>query len=330
LWPAQVSAARHANASHLQDQMITLTKHRTLELAATGNAEAPRHLSAASGLARAGDFIYVVADDELHLGVFDATGSRPGRLFRLFDGELPADKAARKKHKPDLEAITRLPAFGRYRHGALLALGSGSKRNRSRGALLALDPSGAIDGAPHVVDVARLFDELDRHVSALNIEGAVAIGPELRLLHRANKKHPQNAIIRYPLAAMLDAFASGNALGAMTPSAIDFIALGEIDGVPLSFTDGASIGDAMVFTAVAEDTEDTYNDGACLGAAIGVIAGDGTLQSLERIDDCSKVEGVTADIDGNEIRLLLVTDADDPAIAASLFSTTIPSPLIRT
>ena len=310
--------------------MITLTKRRTLELAETSDAGSPRHLSAASGLARVGDFIYVVADDELHLGVFNSTGSRPGRLLRLFDGELPTDKAARKKHKPDLEAIARLPAFGGYRHGALLALGSGSKRNRRRGALLAFDQSGAIEGAPHVVDVARLFEELDRHVPALNIEGAVAIGTELRLLHRANKKHPQNAIIRYPLPPMLDALARGAALDAMTPSAIDFIALGEIDGVPLSFTDCAGIGDAMVFTAVAEDTDDTYNDGACLGAAIGVIACDGTLQSLERIDACPKVEGVTADIDGSVIRLLLVTDADDPAIPASLFSTTIPYRVVKT
>lgn len=310
--------------------MVALTKIRELSLAETGDARSPRHLSAASGLTCAGDFIYVVADDELHLGVFDATGSRPGRLLRLFDGELPADQAARKKHKPDLEAIVRLPAFAGYRHGALLALGSGSKRNRCRGALLALDQSGAIDGRPHVVDVACLFEELDRHVPALNIEGAVVVGTELRLLHRANKKHPQNAIIRYPLAPMLDAFASGAALDATAPAAIDTIALGEIDGVPLSFTDGASIGDAMVFTAVAEDTDDTYNDGACLGAAIGVIARDGTLQSLERLDACPKVEGVTAHIDQNNVSLLLVTDADDPAIPASLFSTTIPYRLVRT
>jgi hypothetical protein len=310
--------------------MITLTKRRTLDLAETGDARLPRHLSAASGLACAGSFIYVVADDELHLGVFDATGDRPGRLLRLFDGELPADKAARKRQKPDLEAIARLPGFGGYRHGALLALGSGSEQSRRRGALLRLDESGAIEGAPHVVDVSPLFEELDRHVPALNIEGAVAIGDEFRLLQRANKRHPQNAIIRYPLAPMLDALATGAAIGAMAPATIDRIDLGHINGVPLSFTDGAGIGDAMVFTAVAEDTEDTYNDGACLGAAIGVIARDGTLRTLERLDDCHKVEGVAARIDQNIVSLLLVTDADNPAIPASLFSATLPHSVVRT
>jgi hypothetical protein len=310
--------------------MITLTKRRILELIETGDARLPRHLSAASGLVCAGSFIYVVADDELHLGVFDASGDRPGRLLRLFDGELPVDKAARKRQKPDLEAITRLPAFGGHRHGALLSLGSGSERNRRRGALLRLDQSGAIESAPQVVDVSRLFEELDRHVPALNIEGALAIGDELRLLQRANKRHPQNAIIRYPLAPLLDALATGATIGAMAPTTIDRIDLGHIDGVPLSFTDGASIGDAMVFTAVAEDTEDTYSDGACLGAAIGVIARDGTLRSLERLDACHKVEGVAARIDQNNVSLLLVTDADNPEIPASLFAATLPHSVVRT
>ena len=126
-------------------------------------------------------------------------------------------------------------------------------------------------------------------------------------------------ILRYPLAAFLEALATGAAIGAIAPSAIDSIDLGQIDGVPLSFTDAASLPDgSMVFTAVAEDTEDTYNDGACLGAAIGVAARDGTVRFLDQLDECHKVEGVTARVDNNVIRLLLVTDADDPAIPASL------------
>ncbi|HZO46139.1 MAG TPA: hypothetical protein VFB68_09620 [Xanthobacteraceae bacterium] len=304
--------------------MITLTKIRELDLAQTGDAGMPRHLSAASGLACPGSKIYVVADDELHLGVFDAAGSAPGRLLRVFDGELPEEKKARKKQKPDLEAITQLPPFGDCPNGALLALGSGSKRNRCRGALLRLDTRGIVDGNPRLVDVSPFFEELERHCPALNIEGAVVIGGELRLLQRANKKHPQNAIVRYPLSTILDALATGVVLGAVTPAAIDIVDLGSVDGIPLSFTDGASLPDgAMVFTAVAEDTEDTYNDGACLGAAIGVVAADGTLRLLEHLDECPKVEGVAARVDANLVKLLLVTDADDPAVPANLFAATL-------
>jgi uncharacterized protein DUF6929 len=306
--------------------MITLTKIRELDLADAGNARLPRHLSAASGLACVGSFIYVVADDELHLGVFSATDNAPGRLIRLFDGELPADKAARKKQKPDLEAITQLPAFGDYPNGALLALGSGSKRNRHRGALLRLDGLGAVEGTPAIIDVSQLFEVLDRRFPALNIEGAIAIGDEFRLLQRANKKHPQNLIVRYPLAPVLEALARGTAIGAIEPAAIAAVDLGHIDGIPLSFTDGASLPDGgMVFTAVAEDTEDTYNDGACLGAAIGIAASDGTVRFLDRLDASHKVEGVTARVDNEAIRLLLVSDADDPVIPANLFAATLQS-----
>ena len=79
--------------------MITLTKIRELDLADTGDAGMPRHLSAASGLVCVGSSIYVVADDELHLGVFDAAGNAPGRLLRLFDGELPAEKKPRARSR---------------------------------------------------------------------------------------------------------------------------------------------------------------------------------------------------------------------------------------
>lgn len=310
--------------------MITLTKIRALDLADSSDPRLPRHVSAASGLACSGSYLYVVADDELHLGVFNAIGQTPGGLLRLFDGELPPEKIARKKQKPDLEAITQLPAFGDYRDGSILALGSGSKRNRRRGALLRIDANGAIKDAPLAVDVARLFERLEQEIPALNIEGAVVIGNELRLLQRANKKSPHNAIVRYPLAAILDMLATG-AIDAIAPAAIMPVDLGAIGNVPLGFTDGAALPDGrMVFTAVAEDTDDAYNDGTCIGSAIGVTSQDGTVLSLERLNSCLKLEGVAAGVDNhvddNVIRLLLVTDADDPAVPANLYAATLPSP----
>jgi hypothetical protein len=106
--------------------VIRLGKLRELDLSTTTSPQRSAHLSAASGLVQIDSLIYVVADDELHLGVFDAAGTRPGHLIRLFDGELPEPAAKRKKRKPDCEALTLLPPHGAYPHGALLALGSGS------------------------------------------------------------------------------------------------------------------------------------------------------------------------------------------------------------
>ena len=61
-------------------------------------------------------------------------------------------------------------------------------------------------------------------------------------------KSPHNAIVRYPLAAILNALASGT-IDAIAPSAIVPVDLGTIGDVPLSFTDGAALPDGrMVFT----------------------------------------------------------------------------------
>src|SRR5688500_19574468 len=97
-------------------RMITLTKLRDLNLSVAPAPGRPLHLSAASGLVGVHSFSYVVADDELHLGVFRASTGEPGHLIRLFDGTLPDSAAERKRQKPDLEAIARLPAYEDYPH----------------------------------------------------------------------------------------------------------------------------------------------------------------------------------------------------------------------
>jgi hypothetical protein len=303
--------------------MIALTKIRELNLSAAVSPGRPLHLSAASGLVCLKSFIYVVADDELHLGVFRAGSHEPGHLIQLFDGVLPDSKAARKKKKPDLEALTLLPAHGDYPNGALLALGSGSTPNRRMGAVLGLDAEGAVRGVPHVVDLSPLLAPLDDKFPALNIEGATISGDELRLFQRGNTRHPVNAIIRFPLSALFDLL-SLKRVGAMQPSAIDTIDLGQIDGIPFCFTDAAALPDgAMVITAIAEDTDDAYDDGPCIGAAIGIADSGGHLRCLHRLDRPHKIEGVDARVDRDVIKLLLVTDADDANVPAGLFSATI-------
>jgi hypothetical protein len=122
---------------------------------------------------------------------------------------------------------------------------------------------------------------------------------------------------------LLDALGSGQA-GAIKPIAIDALNLGQIGGIPLTFTDAAALPDGdMVFSAVAEDTDDSYDDGPCVGAAIGVAGNDGTLRCLHWLDPPCKVEGVDAKVDRDVIRLLLVTDADDADIPANLLSATM-------
>ncbi len=299
--------------------MIVLNKLRELTLSAPTAVGRPSHLSAASGLVRVASFLYIVADDELHLGVFNTDDTNPGHLIRLFDGDLPDGPRKRRKHKPDLEALTQLPASADHPHGALLVLGSGSRPNRRTGAMLTLDANGAMQGAPRQIDLAPLFAPLDDAFAEPNIEGAVVIGGELRLFQRGNKAQTENAIVRFPLLAVLDSLMSGQDVTIM-PSGIDRLDLGAIDGIPLCFTDAAALpnGD-MVFTTVAEDTDDAYNDGPCAGSAVGVVGNNGRLLGMYPLDRQHKVEGVAARMDGDVIRLLLVTDADDATIPAGLF-----------
>jgi hypothetical protein len=301
--------------------MITLTKIRDLDVAPAVGADVA-HLSAASGLLRAGSFLYVVADDELHLGVFRTTGRDPGELVRLFEGVLPSLKAERKKEKPDLEALMLLPQSTAYPHGAMLALGSGSTERRHRGAVIGVDAQGALRGTPAIVDLSPLFSRLNMF-RELNIEGAVISGDEMRLFQRGSKGDNPNAIVRFSLLDVLAAI-SGQTGRTIAPLAIQTLDLGGIDGIPYTFTDATSLPDGdVVFTAVAEDTADSYNDGPCAGAIIGVLDNESRVKRLLRLDVPLKVEGVDAHAQGDSINLLLVTDADDPSIPAGLFSATI-------
>jgi hypothetical protein len=310
--------------------MITLTQIRTLDLATATAPGRRRHLSAASGLvcvqstaqSAAQSTAYVIADDELHLGVFSTDTAEPGSVIRLFEGVLPDEPKHRKKAKPDLEAIALLPAAAEHPHGALLVLGSGSRPQRHRGAILYLDRSGGVHGVDETLDLSPIYAALEGEFEKLNIEGAVVLGGELCLLQRGNKKSGRNAVIRFALRDFLHALRSPRP--DLRPSHIGNFDLGEIDGVPLSFTDAAVLPDGrMVFTAAAEDTDNPYDDGGCLGSAIGIIAA-GALQGLERVDRVCKLEGVHASIADGAIRLLLVSDADDADVPAELFATSVP------
>jgi hypothetical protein len=294
--------------------MLVLQLLRALNLAEASAPGREPHVAAASGLISVGDRLYVVADDENHLGVFPADGSAPGKLIRLLDGRLPAGPAARKAKKPDFEALAHVPPSSTLPDGALLALGSGSTAMRRRGVLLALDAVGHIADGRRVIDTSPLFAALDTVFAEPNIEGAVIRGDELLLFQRGNVGDPDNAIVRTDLADLL-------ASRVPTSRSIAHVRLGEIDGVPLCFTDAAALpsGD-IVFSAIAEDTTDAYRDGALVGAAVGVLNANLQLMHVEPIEPLVKVEGVDARVDGRAIGLMLVSDADDAARSAGLYS----------
>jgi len=307
---------------------LAMGRHRVLpvevvrELRITPSDGGLDHLSAASGLAMAGDCLYVVADDEHSLGLFRLGDDKPGRWLTLFDEALPGGHKERKALKADLEALTLLPELAGYLHGALFVAGSGSKPNRRRGALLRLDALGMVTGAARPVDLAPIHGPLQTQFGELNIEGLFVAEGALCLLQRGSQASPTNACIRFDLAE----FGSWLTQQGPVPQPVSTTAyeLGSIAGVPLTFTDGAALpGGGWVFCAAAEDTGDSYHDGVCAGSAVGVVDASGTLHGPFVTTATAKVEGIAIDPKGAPGDVLLVTDADDRQLPALLLKASL-------
>lgn len=299
---------------------------RELDLPPDVHPHGTRWLSAASGLVCVGLHAYVIADDEHHLGHFTLDTLTPLTLLELFVGVLPRDKGKRKKAKPDLECLVLTPPLELHPHGALLALGSGSRPVRNRAALVALDASNGIDGPPLLLDLSALYAPLQRRFGDLNIEGAYCDGAALHLLQRGNKG-TRNARISFAWQAFA-AWLFDASTEPPSPHAVQWLDIGTVDGVPLTPTDALSLGNGQwLFCAVAENTGDSYADGMCLCSALGIADAQGRIESLYTLHGKPKVEGIAlapgCDPAGAELDVLMVTDADDPLQPSRLLGVTL-------
>ncbi len=282
-------------------------------------------VSSASGLARVGEHLIVAADDAHHLVRFPLTGHGAGELVRVLDGALPVDAAERKRQKPDFEAIIQLPACDGQEHGAALIIGSGSTLQREVAVLIELTPTGGLGDHIQRRPLAPLFDALRATCGELNIESAVIVGSDLLLISRANGSSPDNHVARFPLDTLSAWRCDPTHISPITPRSIEAFPVGTIDGVPLGVTDAAPHPcGGWVFAAVGEDTLDSYNDGALVGAVVGRVDDAGAIVFLGRLTPTAKIEGVIVTAADTETKLLMVTDADDPSRPAELLSATLP------
>jgi hypothetical protein len=267
-------------------------------------------VSAASGLAAVGERFWTVADDETVLVGSGAKGDWTERI-ELVPDRLPEAHAARKRTKPDFEAIAVLP------DGRLLVLGSGSTPARRRGVVVDLDTRRV-----RVVDLALLYVALGAQLAELNIEGAVVHGGAMFLAQRGNGDPgagATNALVRLDLERILAGIGRG-ALEAEALVGIARVELPAIEGVGLTLTDLATDGQALCFSAAAENSASTYHDGACLGSAIGRLSVDGRVEALELLEGHEKIEGLAVVRTRAGAReAFVVADPDDRAKRARLF-----------
>lgn len=300
---------------------LSLSALRDLDLDRAPVEGAPAHVSSASGVARRGDFIYVIGDDLLELAVFRMSKEAPGTLRRALHGTTPADPQERARHKADLEALTMLPPFADAPYGALLGLGSGSGEGRSRGFAWSLAPDGSLDGDPSELDLGPVYDVLRRTAPDLNVEGAAAVGDRLWLFQRGNTEQGLNLVAELELEDVLHSVHGDGRIGGEELAQVRAYDLGELDGVPLTFSDATPLSDELVvFTASAEDPD----SGEIRGSVVGTIDGDGHVERLRTIDRRWKVEGVYASIDARVIDFLFVCDQDDPDTPSPLLSAAMP------
>ena len=304
---------------------LELTPLRDLDIEASPRPGRPAHIAAGSGVVRRGDYVYVIGDDELFLGVFRLSSPAPGRLHRVLSGQLPIDDEQRKAAKPDLEALTVLPPFAGHPFGALLGLGSGSAANRDRGFVCPLAPDGSLRGDAVEIDLSGVYRLLREHVAELNVEGACAMGECLWLLQRGNGEDGLNLVAELSLADVMSSLRRDRRIDAQQLEAVRSYDLGELDGVPLTFSDGAPLGgDVLVFTASAEGGGDAVRDGEIRGSVVGTLDRDGRVRRLRMIDRRFKVEGVHASIETGVIDFLFVSDQDDPHRPSPLLCAAMP------
>lgn len=301
---------------------IKLKHLRTLTLNQPLSPERCAHLSAASGLVKIGNFLYVVADDEKFLTTFSFADTTHGILHRIMPGDLPVETEARKAHKHDFETLLPLPADSKYPHSALLVLGSGSSKQRKQGIIVPLLVDGNLSEHIELIDLRPLYALLKNEPGKINIEGAVVVGDTMVLFQRGNKNNV-NASIQIKLEHFYHAITS-SADDLNIEYTLTEYDLGEIDSVPLCFTDATALPDGTIaFTAAAENTSDAYLDGACLGSVIGFIAKNGKLQKIYPVAQRVKLEGITAEVIDEKLHLLLVTDPDNADLPADLYSAVI-------
>lgn len=275
-------------------------------------------LSAGSGLVQIGARFCVIADDDHQLGVFSLAADQPGKLLRILPGALSADQVARKATKPDFEILLQLPAASGLGESCLFAMGSGSTAQRMRGAIITLG-SGGNDATVQIVDLRPLFDLLAPFVSEINLEGAFVRGDCLVLLNRGNMAAPETCIFETTLSSILNGEVTDVTL-------VKTLRLPSIAGVPLSVADAVLLENgAIILSAVAEATSNSYADGALCGAAIMQLDSGYNLLRLEPVEPAVKIEGIEARQIAEGIEIFCVSDADDPEKPSALYCAVLPS-----
>lgn len=270
----------------------------------------PGHVRAASSIAKFAEYLVVVQDDANFLALVEKDhhhvqsiplpeGPDGDRVFGPDRDNI--------ENKLDLEACVSVPdSEGQH----IIAFGSGS--DKSREWVLSVKWGEDGDHDINLIEADKLYSYLRTETefcgSGLNVEGVIFDGKEtLRFFQRGNAE-PEGEL--QPVDALgdmswLELKKHLNDPENIDPPKLSNIIqydLGEIDGIPLTFSDGEYVEGHILYSASAEaSAENDYIAGSAMG-----ILDDESARWAEVIDlDGSAFEGK---IEG------LVTQDDDPHI----------------
>ncbi len=289
----------------------------------------PLFVRAASGLSWFEGKLAIIQDDASFVALVDPLGTHVEALplqaghagLRQFD-----KSRGNKKEKLDLECCftTELDGVSTF-----FALGSGASRHREQIIRIQRIPGGF---DLRTVQARSLYDAFNSHTafsgSELNLEGATVCDDKLLLWQRGNgaPKHgrlPINATCELTLDSFVRYLDDPDTHTVPSLQRICQYDLGGVDGVPFTFTDATPArAGSTLFLASAEASPNAVDDGAVVGAAIGIRQDDGTVRLTHLRAESGalcrdKVEGLVLDPE-DESHAWLVMDPDDHTQPACL------------
>lgn len=260
-----------------------------------------------SGIAKSGDFYYVIGDDSPFLYKLNEAFNIVSQI-RLIDSDYLTNNRIIKSEKPDFESLEMIG------DNELVILGSGSKSPQRDIFIRIILEEPMIIEKYNISDLYNHLRNLPIFIdSELNIEATAFSDNQLFLFNR-NK----NLIILFRYTDLLS-FIKGEI--AFPKPEIKEFRLPEINGIEAGFSGATTLKSEpkIIFTASVEDTDNAYDDGEILGSYIGIIDISNNYElniinycQIPNTDDNLKVESVTVEeeITSGNTKVILITDDD--------------------
>lgn len=244
-------------------------------------------ITAASSLINVNGRIFLCSDDSYEIQELGPSSSAgPGQwLKHKWRGSplLSIEPVDLKKVKPDFESMLKLDEHN------ILVLPSGSRPNRTKAMVFNIST-----GEFSLRDLSEFFAHLGDRVAKVNIEGALKTPGKIILMNRGVKSHPSSMICvddkTWKIYMIMD---------------IDF---GRVDGIALHGSELCLWDDNLYALLVAEDADNSYDDGQILGSAlVKMSVDDFQVNDQWQFDGGTKMEGLCR---FHNERWLVVTDPD--------------------